>query len=131
MPAADISPVVVTPFQRGVYEACSRIPPGKVCTYAVLAEAVGCGSPRAVGQALKRNPFAPQVPCHRVVASDRSLGGFMGRQDGPEVARKRALLTEEGVGFDGGGRIKPDCLFEFSLAKRENLRKDKHQREGD
>jgi len=110
----------VTDFQRRVYEACSRIPSGRVATYAALARAIGCGSPRAVGQALKRNPLAPTVPCHRVVASDLTLGGFMGRRAGPEVLRKRKLLREEGVGFEADGRIKASCLFEFSLAKPES-----------
>jgi methylated-DNA-[protein]-cysteine S-methyltransferase len=109
----------LTPFQQRVYMACCRIPCGRVATYASLAKAVGCGSPRAVGQALKRNPFAPEVPCHRVVASDRSIGGFMGRRKGEEVTRKRRLLSGEGVGFDEQGRIKAECLHEFSLAKPE------------
>lgn len=109
----------VTEFQRRVYAACSRIPAGKVATYAGLAASIDCGSPRAVGQALKRNPFAPEVPCHRVVASDLSIGGFMGRREGPEVARKHRLLKEEGVLIENDGRIKASCLFEFSLAKTE------------
>jgi methylated-DNA-[protein]-cysteine S-methyltransferase len=48
-----------------------------------------------VGQALKRNPFAPEVPCHRVVASDGSLGGFHGERQGEMIERKRRLLEEE------------------------------------
>lgn len=98
---------MITPFQQKIYEACRRIPRGKVTTYALLADAVGCGSPRAVGQALKKNPFAPEVPCHRVVKTDRTLGGFFGRTDGPEVHRKRTLLQEEGVQFDSQGNIHP------------------------
>lgn len=109
----------VTPFESRVYAACSEVPAGRVTTYARLAAAVGCGSARAVGQALKRNPFAPEVPCHRVVCSDRSLGGFTGHREGEEVRRKRRLLEGEGVGFEGDGRIKAECLWEFSLAKRE------------
>lgn len=108
---------IPTPFQSRVYEACLLIPRGRVATYAGLARAIGCGSPRAVGQALKRNPFAPRVPCHRVVASDRGLGGFSGQSGGEEVDRKRALLASEGVGFAGDGKVKPDFLWEFSLAK--------------
>jgi methylated-DNA-[protein]-cysteine S-methyltransferase len=50
-------------------------------------------SPRAVGQALKANPFAPRVPCHRVVAAN-GLGGYGGRWNS---TRKRRLLAREGV----------------------------------
>jgi len=107
----------VTPFQNKVYEACREIPAGRVSTYAELARRVGCASPRAVGQALKCNPFAPEVPCHRVVASSRELGGFSGKSSGAEVARKKALLLEEGVGFEDTGKIKPDFVWKFSLAK--------------
>lgn len=79
-----------------------RIPVGTVTTYAMLAGFIGCASPRAVGQALRRNPFAPRVPCHRVVASDLSVGGFCGRKDGRAVRRKRQLLSSEGIRFKNG-----------------------------
>ena len=89
-----------TPFECTVYEACKKIPLGKVVTYAVLALAIGKPKAcRAVGSALKRNPFAPRIPCHRVVASDLSLGGFQGQVDmeSKELKRKVELLTKEGV----------------------------------
>ena len=92
----------MTPFQKRVYDATKRIPRGKVTTYAALARSIRCGSPRAVGQALKRNPFAPVVPCHRVIASDLTLGGFNGKTSGAQVARKRRLLEAEGVRFANG-----------------------------
>jgi methylated-DNA-[protein]-cysteine S-methyltransferase len=103
----------VTPFQQRVYDACSRVPEGWVTTYAELARHIGCGSPRAVGQALRRNPFAPNVPCHRVVKSDLSLGGFSGHTEGPEIDRKRHLLRKEGVLFAEAGSIQASCLFRF------------------
>lgn len=109
--------MAVTPFQDRVYAACSQIPCGRVVTYAELARQIGCASPRAVGQALKRNPFAPTVPCHRVVASDRTLGGFSGHRQGPEITRKKALLNGEGVELGEDGRVKSEFLWEFSLAK--------------
>lgn len=102
-----------TPFQQCVYDACSRIPAGKVGTYGGLARAIGCGSARAVGQALRKNPFAPRVPCHRVVKTDRSLGGFSGHREGAEVARKRNLLLGEGVVFEANGRVDPDRVWTF------------------
>lgn len=92
----------VTEFQRKVYEATRQIPRGSVITYGELARRIGCKSPRAVGQALKNNPFAPEVPCHRVIAADGSLGGFFGEKSSDALARKRALLESEGVKFIEG-----------------------------
>lgn len=101
----------VTAFQKSIYKIVSTIPPSRVATYAWVAAKAGCGSPRAVGQALRRNPFAPMVPCHRVVASDGSLGGFYGQTSGPQWVRKEHLLRSEGVGFDSKGRVNPECLL--------------------
>jgi len=94
-----------TPFQTRVYDALSRVPKGQVTTYKLLAAALDCGSPRAVGQALRRNPFAPRVPCHRVIASDLTIGGFAGKREGAEIRRKRKLLAAEGIRFDDRGRL--------------------------
>jgi len=103
----------VTDFQMQVYEACKDIPEGVVSTYKYLAEAVGCNSSRAIGQALKRNPFAPEVPCHRVIKTDLSLGGFYGMDDGPEVERKRKRLEAEGVLFSEGKLEDESLLYCF------------------
>ena len=103
----------VTAFEERVYEATRRIPRGKVSTYKFLAEEIGCGSSQAVGQALKRNPFAPEVPCHRVVKSDRSLGGYAGQTEGAKIRKKRRLLESEGVEFREDEAVNPDCLFAF------------------
>ncbi len=100
----------VTPFRRRVYEALLAVPKGKVTTYGRLAEAIGCGSAQAVGQALRHNPFAPEVPCHRVIAADLTLGGFAGETDGEELERKRALLASEGVRFQDGKLAEPGRL---------------------
>jgi len=68
-----------TPFQRKVWLACAKIPPGKTMTYGELARKVGCpGAARAVGSALGKNPFAPIVPCHRVLAANGKPGGYSG-----------------------------------------------------
>jgi O-6-methylguanine DNA methyltransferase len=61
--------VKVTEFQARVYELLSQIPEGRVSTYAEMSKALQ-SSPRAVGGACRRNPFAPQVPCHRVIQAD-------------------------------------------------------------
>ncbi|MBQ8564341.1 MAG: MGMT family protein [Bacteroidaceae bacterium] len=85
----------ITPFQRWVYLALLDVPAGATITYGELARRIGCGSAQAVGQALKRNPFAPEVPYHRVVAADGSLGGYNGMRKGEMIERKRQLLEEE------------------------------------
>lgn len=74
---------------------------GKVTTYAAIA-AVLASAPRAVGQALRNNPFAPIVPCHRIISSQRTTGGFSGEAEerqGEQVQRKIELLRKEGVDF--------------------------------
>ena len=79
----EIQMVMVSAFQNDVYGQVRKIPRGSVTTYGLVAKAIGCGSPRAIGQALARNPFAPEVPCHRVVHSDLRLGGFQGFRERP------------------------------------------------
>jgi methylated-DNA-[protein]-cysteine S-methyltransferase len=84
-------------FSDRVYALLRQVPEGKVTTYKDIAHALGTGAYRSVGQALRCNPYAPAVPCHRVVASDGSIGGFMGARSGPPIRRKIALLRKEGV----------------------------------
>ncbi|MFO7822092.1 MAG: MGMT family protein [Lentisphaeria bacterium] len=98
---------MITKFQQRVYAAVRRIPRGRVTTYKALVEYLGCGSCQAVGQALRHNSHAPVVPCHRVIASDLTIGGFAGRRSGPEVARKLRLLATEGVEFRNGRLADP------------------------
>jgi O-6-methylguanine DNA methyltransferase len=81
-----------TPFEEGIYEVVCSIPAGSAMTYSAVAASAGRpGAFRAVGAALARNPFAPLIPCHRVVGSDGSLRGYRG---GLEM--KRRLLRAEG-----------------------------------
>ena len=84
--------VKITPFQEKVYSITKKIPKGKVTTYKAIAEALQIKAYRAVGQALNKNPYAPQVPCHRVIAADGSLGGFANGQE-----EKRKMLEAEGI----------------------------------
>jgi methylated-DNA-[protein]-cysteine S-methyltransferase len=93
---------MVSDFQQQVYDALMRVPKGKVTTYKWLANRVGCGSAQAVGQALRRNPFAPRVPCHRVISSDLCVGGFAGKREGAKIRKKLKLLEGEGVKFRAG-----------------------------
>jgi methylated-DNA-[protein]-cysteine S-methyltransferase len=84
-------------FADRVYAQLKAVPKGKVTTYKDLAHSLGTGAYRAVGQALRTNPYAPRVPCHRVVASDGKIGGFFGTTSGEPVQRKIALLQKEGI----------------------------------
>ncbi len=104
---------MATEFQERVYAALRRVPRGRVTTYGLLAAHLGVRSPRAVGQALKRNPYAPAVPCHRVIAANLGPGGFQGRRAGRALRRKLALLAAEGVRFRNGRLAEPDRLFRF------------------
>ena len=104
----------VTKFQKAVYESLLQIPKGRVTCYKKIAEKIACNSCQAVGQALKKNPFAPDVPCHRVIKSDLTVGGFFGEADGDKVKKKLNLLSIEGVEFDSQGSLKDKSkLFEF------------------
>ena len=82
-------------FYQAVWNACSEIPKGEVRTYGWIAKRIGKPrSARAVGQALGKNPFAPTVPCHRVVGADGRLTGYSGAGG---VAKKRRMLIAEGA----------------------------------
>jgi len=84
-----------------------QIPPGRVTTYGILADFLDIRSPRAVGQALRANPYAPVVPCHRVVRQDGSLGGYFGESTVLAFRKKKQLLEAEGVSFDDSCRVRP------------------------
>ncbi|MBI2103085.1 MGMT family protein [Candidatus Woesearchaeota archaeon] len=100
-------------FSKRVYELCLLVPRGKVTTYKAIAEKLGTKSYRAVGQALRCNPFAPRVPCHRVVRSDGALGGFMGWKKGGKVEEKRKMLETEGVVIVDGKIDLTHYFFQF------------------
>lgn len=89
----------INSFNEKVYALLRKVPKGKVTTYKALAEALGTKAYRAVGQAMRCNPYAPEVPCHRCVASDGSIGGFSGKWDtnSKKVKRKIKMLRKEGV----------------------------------
>jgi methylated-DNA-[protein]-cysteine S-methyltransferase len=91
----DVDLSGITPFQRRVLEETRKVPRGQVSTYAEIAKRIGQPKAvRAVGQALRRNPVPIVVPCHRVIASDGSLGGYGGEM---RSKRKVQLLKLEGV----------------------------------
>jgi methylated-DNA-[protein]-cysteine S-methyltransferase len=94
-------------FNEKVYSLLKQVPKGKVTTYKALAEKLNTKAYRAVGQAMKSNPYAPEVPCHRVVASDGSIGGFMGKNDvnSKEVRKKIKMLRKERVEIRGNNIV--------------------------
>ena len=79
-------------FAEQVYKITAQIPKGKVATYRDIAHQLDCKAYRAVGQALNKNPYAPQVPCHRVINSNGQLGGFASG-----VKKKIQMLQQEGI----------------------------------
>ncbi len=90
--------------QIRVWEAMRAIPRGAAMSYGSLARKLG-SSARAVGQACGRNPAPIVVPCHRVVAADGRLGGFMGGRADTSLAIKRWLLAHEGYPVEPGKPI--------------------------
>ncbi len=86
-------------FRELVYQQTRRIPKGKVATYGQIARlAKKPKAARAVGVFMRTNPFAPEVPCHRVVAADGRLNGYFGLQ---KLDQKKQMLVAEGVIFKG------------------------------
>ena len=84
-----------TKFQLKVWNYLKKIPRGKVKTYSEVAKSIGKPlAVRAVANAIGKNPLAPQIPCHRVIRSDGSLGGYSGKGG---IKTKRLLLKKEGV----------------------------------
>ena len=86
---------MTTSFESTVYKLCKQVPRGRITTYGEIARAIGSKSYRAVGNALNKNPFSPEVPCHRVVRSDGYVGGFA-RGSG----KKKQMLEKEGIQID-------------------------------
>jgi methylated-DNA-[protein]-cysteine S-methyltransferase len=97
---------MTTTFEEKVYAECSKIPKGKVSTYNAIAKKLK-SSPRAVGQALKKNPYAPKVPCHRVIKSDRTLGGYNGIMNN---SKKVQMLKSEGI-IIKDNKVDEKCLL--------------------
>jgi len=104
----------ISDFQRRVYEATMEIPRGRVTTYKWLGLSIGCHSPRAIGQALRRCPF-DSLPCHRVIAAGPRVGGFAGADAGPDITHKTQLLEAEGLRFQDGLLEDESRLFTFGL----------------
>ncbi len=108
-PTPPLSPAG-TAFQQRVWHELVRVPFGETVSYGALAKAAGCGSPRAVGQAVHNNPIAIMIPCHRVIGADGSLTGFAGGMDIKrrlltlEESRMRLLFTMDARNYEEGGK---------------------------
>ena len=114
-----ISESNITPFRKQMLTLLCQIPRGRYSTYQAMSDYVTKSShktcARAVGNAMRNNPFAPEVPCHRVLANDGTLGGFGGYwgESGKFANRKHELLHQEGVRFDSRGKVKGPPFREF------------------
>ncbi|KAL1648862.1 hypothetical protein SLS58_002042 [Diplodia intermedia] len=101
----------LTPFRRFALILLTYIPRGRYSTYGAMGSYITANhhkcSARAIGNAMRNNPFAPTVPCHRVLAHDGRIGGFGGDwgEEGKHAAEKRRLLATEGVKFDSRGKV--------------------------
>ena len=84
-----------TKFQLKVWNYLKTIPKGQVRTYLDVAKAINRPKAvRAVANAIGKNPYAPKIPCHRVIRSDGALGGYSGRGG---IKTKKKLLKSEGI----------------------------------
>ena len=87
-----------TQFQKDVWEAIDRIPFGETRTYKELASSIGHPKAyRAVANACGKNPNPVSTPCHRVISSDGTIGGYSGKGG---IKKKKELLKKEGILFD-------------------------------
>ena len=86
-----------TKFQIKVWKAISKIPRGQVRTYKELAKLIKKPkASRAVANACGKNPYPIKIPCHRVIRSDGSLGGYSGKGG---ISAKKDILKKEGYSF--------------------------------
>ena len=87
--------LIGTKFQLKVWAYLRKIPRGSVRTYSQVAKSIGKPlAIRAVANAIGKNPYPPKIPCHRVIRSDGSMGGYSGKGG---VKTKRFLLKKEGI----------------------------------
>jgi methylated-DNA-[protein]-cysteine S-methyltransferase len=97
-------------FNEQVWAICRKVPKGRVTTYKAIAQTLGTKAYRAVGNAMHNNPYAPEVPCHRVVKSNGELGGFARGK----LAKKK-LLEKEGIRLKDGKIADFQKVLQLSL----------------
>ena len=101
-------------FDARVWKLMEKIPKGRVTTYGLIAKKLNTKAYRAVGNACRKNPYAPRVPCHRVVKSNGTIGGFGGRTSGKNIEQKIELLKKENVDVRNGRIVDFErVLFRF------------------
>ena len=101
-------------FDERVWKLMEKIPRGRVTTYGQIARKLNTKAYRAVGNACRKNPYAPRVPCHRVVRSDGTIGGFGGKTSRKNVGEKTQLLRGENVEVRNGRVVDFEkVLFKF------------------
>lgn len=97
-------------FNEKCYSVLLKVPKGKVTTYKEIAKAIHSKAYRAVGNAMNKNPYAPKVPCHRVVKSDGEVGGFASG-----TKKKIEILRKEGIEINKDNKINlKKYLFRFN-----------------
>ncbi|MEK6828753.1 MAG: MGMT family protein [Nanoarchaeota archaeon] len=84
-------------FNERCYTVLKRVPRGKVTTYKEISKFLHSKAYRAVGNAMNKNPYAPKVPCHRVINSDGTIGGFASG-----TRNKAKMLRKEGIEINNG-----------------------------
>ncbi len=95
-------------FNEKCYSVLRKVPRGKVTTYKELAKALKSKAYRAVGNAMNKNPYAPRVPCHRVVQSNGKVGGFASG-----TKKKAEMLKKEGIEIVNGKIDLKKYLYKF------------------
>jgi len=98
----------VKSFEGKCYFFLKKVPKGKVTTYKELAKALNSKAYRAVGNAMNKNPYAPKVPCHRVVRNNGEIGGFASG-----TKNKIKMLKGEGVEVNKGKINLKKYLYKF------------------
>ena len=97
-------------FSQKVYEIVKNIPYGKVMTYKQIGDKLNSKAYQAIGQVLKNNPNPENIPCHRVVTSNRKTGGYFGHIDDDISKKKEELLISEGVKIVNG-KVDKNCVI--------------------
>ena len=112
-------------YQQSILRILAEVPKGKVTTYGDLAKELARRNPkwsplasRAVGTTMRTNPCGPQIPCHRVIKSDGTVGSFRGGAEGA-VDEKTVMLRDEGVTVSSGKISLRKYRHKFKYNKRE------------
>ena len=97
-------------FSQKVYEIVKNIPYGKVMTYKQIGDKLSSRAYQAIGQTLKNNPDPKNIPCHRVIKSNREIGGYFGHIDDDISKKKEKILVNEGVKIVNG-KVDKYCVI--------------------